>query len=35
MPPRVEGISLRQRAAPFIAMVQRCQKADVEIVWGV
>jgi hypothetical protein len=34
-PPRREGVSLRQRATPFIAMIQRCQKADVEIVWGV
>ena len=34
-PPRSEGISLRQRATPFIAMIQRCQQADVDIVWGV
>lgn len=34
-PPRVEGISLRQRATPFIAMIQRSHKANVEIVWGV
>jgi hypothetical protein len=34
-PPRFEGISLRQRAVPFIEMVKRCQKADKEIVWGV
>ena len=34
-PPRFEGISLRQRAVPFIEMIKRCQKADKEIVWGV
>ena len=28
-------ITLRQRAQPFIEMLQRCQKADKEIVWGV
>jgi hypothetical protein len=34
-PPHFEGISLRQRAVPFIEMIRRCQKADKEIVWGV
>ena len=34
-PPRPQGISLRQRVAPLITMMQRCQKADAEIVWGV
>lgn len=34
-PPTFEGISLRQRAVPFIEMMRRCQKADKEIVWGV
>jgi hypothetical protein len=34
-PPRFEGISLRQRAVPFIDMIKRCQKAEKEIVWGV
>jgi hypothetical protein len=33
--PRFEGISLRQRAVPFIEMIRRCEKADKEIVWGV
>lgn len=33
--PRPEGISLRLRATPFIAMVKRCHQADEEIVWGV
>lgn len=33
--PPSEGISLRQRATPFIAMIRRCQEADKEIVWGV
>jgi len=33
--PRQEGISLRQRAVPFIEMLRRCHKAGEEIVWGV
>lgn len=33
--PVADGISLRQRATPFIAMVERCLAADKEIVWGV
>ena len=34
-PPTAEDVSLRQRAAPFIDMLRRCQKAGKEIVWGV
>jgi hypothetical protein len=33
--PRPEGISLRQRAVPFIDMLRRAQKASEDIVWGV
>jgi Domain of unknown function (DUF1840) len=33
--PRPEGVSLRQRAVPFIDMLKRCEKAKQEIVWGV
>lgn len=33
--PRPEGVSLRQRAVPLIEMLQRCHRADKEIVWGV
>lgn len=33
--PEQDTISLHQRAAPFIDMVQRCHQADKEIVWGV
>jgi hypothetical protein len=29
------GVSLRQRVVPFIDMLRRCEKAGVEIVWGV
>ena len=29
------AISLRQRCVPFIQMLQRCHKADKEVVWGV
>lgn len=35
VPPRLDGVSLRQRAVPFIEMLKRCQKAGQEIVWGV
>ena len=34
-PPRFDGISLRQRAVPFLDMLRRCEKAGQEIVWGV
>ena len=30
-----EGVSLRQRAVPFIDMLRRCEKASQDIVWGV
>jgi Domain of unknown function (DUF1840) len=33
--PRPEGVSLRQRAVPFIDMLKRCASAKQEIVWGV
>jgi hypothetical protein len=33
--PEPQGVTLRQRAAPFIEMLRRCQAADREIVWGV
>jgi hypothetical protein len=33
--PKFEGISLKQRALPFIDMLKRCHRADKEIVWGV
>ena len=34
-PDQPNGISLRQRATPFIDMLKRCLKEDKEIVWGV
>jgi hypothetical protein len=34
-PSRADGISLRQRAVPFLDMLRRCEKAGQEIVWGV
>ena len=34
-PPQFEGITLRQRALPFIDMLRRSQKAGHEVVWGV
>ena len=33
--PHFEGISLRQRALPFIDMLRRSHKAGHEVVWGV
>ena len=33
--PQFDAISLRMRSAPFIEMLQRCLKAQVEVVWGV
>ena len=33
--PRFDGVSLRQRATPFLDMLKRCHKAGKEIVWGV
>ena len=32
---RPEGISLRQRAVPFIDMLRRAEQAGQDIVWGV
>lgn len=32
---RPEGVSLRQRAVPFIEMLRRAQAAGKEVVWGV
>ncbi len=34
-PPRADGVSLRQRAAPFVDMLKRAHQADKDIVWGV
>jgi hypothetical protein len=34
MDARVDGISLRQRAAPLLDMLERSLKAQKEIVWG-
>ncbi len=34
-PPRLDAVSLRQRAVPFLDMLRRCEKAGQEIVWGV
>ena len=33
--PRLDGVSLRQRAVPFLDMLKRCHAAGKEIVWGV
>ncbi len=34
-PPEFDSVSLRLRSTPFIEMMQRCEKAGVEMVWGV
>jgi hypothetical protein len=35
VPPEFDAVSLRLRSTPFIEMLQRCEQARVEIVWGV
>ena len=36
VPPRFDGgVSLRQRAVPFLDMLRRCSQEGKEIVWGV
>lgn len=35
VPPVFDQVSLRMRSAPFIEMLERCDKAGVDIVWGV
>jgi hypothetical protein len=36
VPPRFDGgVSLRQRAVPFLDMLKRCSQEGKEIVWGV
>jgi len=35
IPPEFEVVSLRMRCGPLFEMFERCQKAGVEIVWGV
>lgn len=34
-PPRREGVSLRQRAWPLLELMQRSQREDADVVWGV
>jgi cyclopropane-fatty-acyl-phospholipid synthase len=34
-PEPAEGISLRQRVVPLIAMLRRCMQEEQEVVWGV
>ena len=34
-PAPAEGISLRQRAKPFLDMLRRCDAAQADVVWGV
>lgn len=35
VPPEFDQVGLRLRSVPFIEMLQRCEKAQVEVVWGV
>ncbi len=35
LPPAFDPVNLRVRSTPFIEMLQRCEKARVEVVWGV
>lgn len=34
-PPAFDPVTLRMRSTPFVEMLQRCEKAGVEVVWGV
>ena len=34
-PPPLPAVGLRQRVQPFIAMLERCERAQQPIVWGV
>lgn len=34
-PPAAPAVGLRQRSLPFVQMLQRCQAANKEVVWGV
>ena len=34
-PPEFETVGLRMRCAPFIEMLERCGRAQVDVVWGV
>ena len=34
-PPQFDPVSLRMRVTPFIEMLERCEKAGVDVVWGV
>lgn len=35
VPARLEAVSLRQRAVPFMDMLRRCHQDGIEIVWGI
>jgi hypothetical protein len=35
VPPEFDAVSLRVRSTPFVEMLMRCEKAQVDIVWGV
>lgn len=35
VPPEFDQVTLRLRSVPFVDMLQRCEQAGVEIVWGV
>lgn len=35
VPPTFDAVSLRLRCTPFIDTLQRCERAGVELVWGV
>lgn len=33
--PAFDPVNLRMRSVPFLEMMQRCEKAQVDIVWGI
>ena len=35
VPPEFDSVTLKLRIVPFVEMLQRCEQAKVEVVWGV
>ena len=35
VPPEFDPVNLRLRSVPFLEMLQRCEAANVDVVWGV
>ncbi len=35
VPPEFDTVTLKHRIAPFVEMLERCEQATVDVVWGV